>query len=361
MRQIGLLLLVLGLAVMPVSAQEETPLHPGDRGSGAVTPEQPEALITLIAEAGQVVDVLLTSEEIDPQMSLVAPDGSVLASDDDSWGNLNAYLRSPALPESGEYTLRVSGMSPTDDYARFFLETRLIDDHNINFGDTMSANLRADDFECALYNFWGHAGDVIAVQLENYEAVRAVLALSADQASCSERARIFNGEVLLQDVIGNGLDQDFEHIVIPHDGVYSLMMYRPLGYAGTEAHVTMMLERLAERSLDGGSLSVRLSPKEPSIHLHMTLFPRTSSSDVEMIVSQQAYTVAYGFSLNVIQNGAELAQFTTPPSSEFDVLGLSVGFQFAVVDGGDADITITTDADEPVIFSIQAVQYFGEG
>jgi tetratricopeptide (TPR) repeat protein/SH3-like domain-containing protein len=57
-------------------------------------------------EAGQSFEAAATSDDVvDPLLVLLAPDGTVLISDDDGGVNLNAVISHYSLPETGAYTL----------------------------------------------------------------------------------------------------------------------------------------------------------------------------------------------------------------------------------------------------------------
>lgn len=56
---------------------------------------------------GQFVNILATSPDFDAYLFLLDPEGNVIAQDDDSGGNLNAFLETE-LPESGLYTIVVN-------------------------------------------------------------------------------------------------------------------------------------------------------------------------------------------------------------------------------------------------------------
>lgn len=360
---IRLVLLFLGfvLTFLPVHAQEEAiNLHPGQSGGGRIISPDTEGFATLTAEAGQVVDIMLISWEIDPILTLIAPDGTELATDDDSWSNLNAFLRSPVLPQSGDYTLKISTETPAS-YAQYWIETALVDDSLIGYGDRVEATLRADDLECVLYHFWGRRGDVIGLQIEPPAGLYATLWLSTGQTSCSGQARFGSGETVLQDDLLDGLPLDADHIILEQDGLYNIMLYRPIGYSGAESHVALTLTETISRTLDAGALTVRLSDKEPLTHLHMTLYAETSSNGVIMTITQQSYFDAQNFSVVVYQNAEIVAQYTTPPSSQLKVSGLTVTFDFPVFESIPADIVLTTDSTIPVTLNIEAHQYFGEG
>jgi hypothetical protein len=64
---------------------------------------------TFTAEAGQLVTISVAAapgEDTDPRVNVVAPDGSLLVSEDDSVG-YDALISGYELPQSGEYTLQV--------------------------------------------------------------------------------------------------------------------------------------------------------------------------------------------------------------------------------------------------------------
>ncbi len=363
MKSLALLLIMFGITLLPVHAQQELPLHPGSTYDGDLTTDAPVAFIPLAAEAGQIVEIMVTSEEIDPTLMLVAPDGSVLGFDDDSWGNLNALLRSPALPESGEYMLKIASTSPVD-HAFFHLETMLIDQNTIHYGDTVRAVLASDDQGCILYHFWGRSNDVIAIELDTDDAVEASawLFLFYGRAECGGLGRAVYGIPVVEEAIDDRSDANFGHLVLRRDGVYNLMLYRPIGYTGAESTVDVHFERTAQQSLDGGSLSLRLSPKTPVAHLHMSLLPETSSSIVRLSIEQETDDhFAYEFTITVVQNGVRLAHYATEASSDLFVRTLSVGFSFLTTEGGDAEIIFSSDAPEPTTFRLTAAQIFGEG
>ncbi len=71
------------------------------------------------AQAGTIVTIRMdaTSGEIDPSLRLFAPDGSLLASDDNSGGGHNALIAGLKLPQTGAYFIRASGNGRTGQYA----------------------------------------------------------------------------------------------------------------------------------------------------------------------------------------------------------------------------------------------------
>lgn len=55
-------------------------------------------------QAGQVVEIVMESGDVDSYLMLFGPNGEGIAEDDDSYGNSNAYI-TVTLPEDGVYTI----------------------------------------------------------------------------------------------------------------------------------------------------------------------------------------------------------------------------------------------------------------
>jgi hypothetical protein len=70
----------------------------------------PYELVEFEANQGQTLHVDLTSPDFDAYLFLIAPDGTLIAEDDDSGGNRNARIVME-LPQSGTYTAIVNSFS----------------------------------------------------------------------------------------------------------------------------------------------------------------------------------------------------------------------------------------------------------
>jgi hypothetical protein len=90
----------------------------GQAISGTLANPGTQHIYTLDAVAGTWLTATLrrASGSVDPVLSLFAPGGVALASDDNSGGNRTALLRGIRLLEGGTYSLRVSGDGFTGDY-----------------------------------------------------------------------------------------------------------------------------------------------------------------------------------------------------------------------------------------------------
>ena len=69
---------------------------------------------SFLAESGDYISVLVSSDQFDAYLELFGPDGELLTDDDDSGGGLNAALLDFAIPEDGEYALAISSSRPED-------------------------------------------------------------------------------------------------------------------------------------------------------------------------------------------------------------------------------------------------------
>jgi hypothetical protein len=92
-------------------------------GGGPLTSAQPvlASLVpeevdtwSFVAETGDFISVVVSSDQFDAYLELFGPDGDLLTSDDDSGGGLNAALFDFSIPEDGEYALAVSSSRPQE-------------------------------------------------------------------------------------------------------------------------------------------------------------------------------------------------------------------------------------------------------
>lgn len=352
MTRLALLLLGFMLTLLPVRAQEEIHLHPGEVGYGGfLNSSTSEIYAVLTAEAGQVVDIVLTSEEIDLLLTLIAPDGTILASDDNAWGNLNAYLRSPALPVSGDYQIKISSPE-TIHYGSFTLQTLLIDETFLADGDTINPDLQLTGLECRAYRFWGKPGEIIALHIDEPAESRASIILFTGEATCTENERTILGETLLIDDLDDGAAPELAHFMLTRDGIYNLMVSLPMGDSGEEPPLAITLERLEDHSLDSGTLTVRLNEQESSANLHIMLNPAFDGSTVRLSITQLSYVDAGGFDLTVSQNDVVLAHYVSQESPQMIINSMNVSFTFPVTDSGQTDVILNSSSTNSVTFKI---------
>jgi len=122
-----------------------------------------------VGEAGQSIDIQLTSEAIDTYLYLYDPSGAMVMSDDDSLGNLDSRIRY-TLPTSGTYQIATTTFS-TDATGPYSLLLREDIRHPLNVvtldGTTASGTLGDNDAE----HQWRGYVEAVDVEVEAGETV----------------------------------------------------------------------------------------------------------------------------------------------------------------------------------------------
>ena len=68
--------------------------------------------LTFEADAGDMISVTVSADNVDTQLRVLSPEGEVLVSDDDSGAGVNPELRNYGVTMSGTYTLAVTAFTP---------------------------------------------------------------------------------------------------------------------------------------------------------------------------------------------------------------------------------------------------------
>jgi len=139
--------------------------------SGEITQQGLRETWNLDLNPGDVISAVAGSLDLnfDPVLELVAPDGSIIATDDNGGGRLDALIASATAPIAGRYTLRVTAANALGDGA-YSLVWRLI-----NLAPTatrlpgtapiMVFDDRITEGTYRFYPFYGEAGTTIRVQV----------------------------------------------------------------------------------------------------------------------------------------------------------------------------------------------------
>jgi hypothetical protein len=98
------------------------------RATGELDIAFPEALWEINGSAGQVLTITLeaTSGDLDPLLRLIAPDGSVIAENDDAEDSAlgtNAQIVGVSLPADGLYRLQAARFDGAGGYALTIVST----------------------------------------------------------------------------------------------------------------------------------------------------------------------------------------------------------------------------------------------
>lgn len=160
----ALLLAALG-AALPALAQAATPIAIGDTVEGSLAANQAQSRYTFSGESGQFVMITLISNDFDAYLTLEDADGMLVASDDDSAGELNSRIGPLALSANGDYTIVVSSWSSgaAGDYT-LTLAAPVIE--TTAYGDQVDGELVADELYKTYY-FEGESGDAVAITLSS--------------------------------------------------------------------------------------------------------------------------------------------------------------------------------------------------
>jgi hypothetical protein len=147
----------------PALAQAEQTISIGDSVTGELTEDQPSALYTLEAEAGQALNITLTSDDFDTYLTLLDADGEPINENDDSSGT-NSGFAGFVLPPSSSYALLVESYDQhTDGGIETGAFTLTVGEQNIErieYTQVIEDELTLDE-PSKDYVFTGQAGDVI--------------------------------------------------------------------------------------------------------------------------------------------------------------------------------------------------------
>ncbi len=233
-------------------------LRIGNTLQGTITTQQPMVFYTYQGVAGQAVDISMTrdSGDLDAFMVVLDAAGRELARNDDtSVASTNAIIRGLTLPEDGDYlivasrygqrfglsvgdfTLRVSLHNATEPASGTFAETT-------EYGELRAGTINNAQFE-HIYTFQAQAGDLLSM-------TAAATAGNLDTAlTVSDNL----GNVLARndDDIGNAsTDAALRQMLIPADGMYSVIVSRFQGPRGTTAGDFRFKLTLEETGADEG-------------------------------------------------------------------------------------------------------------
>lgn len=188
----------------------------GDTVTGELTTERPSANYLFSGEAGQLVTIAMQSEDFDPFIALLGPDGTELVIDDDSAGNFNAQITGFTLPAAGEYTIVATTFTqyynniPAEGAFTLSVESGLAGD-GLVYGDSVEgsyANAAAPDS----YLFEGRAGDVVTIALASEDFDPLIILLAPD-----------GDELTRDDDSGDGLNALIAEFELPESGVYTIL------------------------------------------------------------------------------------------------------------------------------------------
>jgi len=168
---------------------------------------------TFTGSAGDVVTIALDSNDFDAYLELLDADGNIIASDDDSGGDLNARISGFALPADGEYSINARGWSSSE-RGLYTLELSTgaptaSEAGSISYGETVSGDLQVDDGDA--WTFTGSAGDVVTIALESDDFDTYLELFGPDGAL-----------LVSDDDSGGNLNSLIDGFTLPASGEYSI-------------------------------------------------------------------------------------------------------------------------------------------
>lgn len=249
-----LVISLLGLFAVPALAQESIAL--GDSVTGSLTAAQPSQTYTLDAEAGQAINVTLTSNEFDAYLSLLDEDDTVLAQNDDSNGT-NSAITGFVLPQAGSYTILVesygqhnNGGAETGDYTLSVSELQV---ERIEYSQVVNGELTSGE-PARDYVFTGQAGDVIVItqSSDDFDSYLYLLDSSGNQ-------------IMTNDDSGGSLDSAIGPYTLPSTGSYTIRAASLGGSA--EGSFILTLDKTDIQAISyGDDVELSLTPSDQALY-----------------------------------------------------------------------------------------------
>lgn len=219
--------------------------------TGTLTSDEPEAVYTLVGEAGQLVTVTLDSQDFDTYLFILDENGDELISNDDSRGTLNSQIENYSLPYSGEYTVLVSsfqlvfgGEPGLGDFDLSIVvedgdadETADADDQDIQVGGEPIVDSLDEDNQQIGYTFTGEQGTSVLITLDSFD-FDTYLILVDNQGN----------ELTFNDDSRQSLNSQIGPYTLPYSGEYTIVVtsYRNRTFGEPEeGEFTLRLETVA--------------------------------------------------------------------------------------------------------------------
>ncbi|MEM6521885.1 MAG: tetratricopeptide repeat protein [Cyanobacteria bacterium P01_D01_bin.71] len=158
----------------------------------------------LAMEAGDVVAIIMTSEDFDTVLTLLGPDGEEVAFNDDYGGTLNSRIVYTAA-DSGDYTIQSKSFD--GEGGNFNIEVRPATEYEVAF-NLAQTSVEAQDYETAIAAYT----EAIALDNSNPEAYlgRADAYFGQAQAALEAQGEILEDPSDLESDTRDAIVADFE-------------------------------------------------------------------------------------------------------------------------------------------------------
>jgi WD40 repeat protein len=177
-------------------------------------------------EAGQIVRITMDADvgsELDPYVTLMDQNGTVIAQDDDRGADRNALLRNIVLPQNGAYNIIPSGIGATGRYSLLLTQVK---PESINPGQTVTNSMEIT----SAWTFDGQVGQIFNIEMkENNSGLDTILTLVGP-----------DGEIIAEnDDIQDSTNSFIGNVVLPRNGTYIILAD---GYDTTGAYTLTLTE-----------------------------------------------------------------------------------------------------------------------
>lgn len=308
---------------------------------------------TFEGEAGDSILLVASSEFFDPMMTLYAPNGARITTDDDSGGDLRAHIET-TLTQTGLHRFTVNSYIP-DGKGQLMVNLALVDSSFIHVGETREITFDAETREMVL-NFNANDGDVLGV---NVFDVYGIAELQVRQNPNDQYPLLATSQTT-----DTNARFPLGRFVIPYDSPpyesYRLIV-RAVddNVAGT---VRVTLSRLDQDTLEDGNTRVFVGIKDPTANLH---FDVNGDSTVRFGVKQtrlNPHFTSVPYRVTITQNGETLATYTLADVDQFFDAELNGAF-LAQKGRVDVQVELLDPAAliEPVWFSFSSQINYGIG
>jgi hypothetical protein len=271
------------------------------------TLSESEAQFTFEAEAGDSIIASVTSPDFDSYLTLLGPDGTELAYNDD-FNGLDAQIGPFPLPETGEYTVVLSSYSMFEDSAttgEFTLQVRSITLQEIT-PDTAQSMTFSPETQMYYFSFDAEVGDVIDVVVTSDDGVDTVLTLTDAQGA------VITGD----DDSGTGYNPEIYQFTLGNAGSYTILV----STTDTTGTAEMTLSQEGAPTLDEGGQEVKITPK---LYTRALTYEAQAGETVLLSVSVTEGE-AVDVTISAYQGDVTLMSYSTSRIPEGTVLGFDV-------------------------------------
>lgn len=305
-------------------------------------PYLPSAPFAIDGQAGQVIYLRASSEQLDPILTLFAPDGTRLAENDDSGGFLDAELLHITLPTTGRYIAEVSHHGTNSAYDAVYVEYWEADERWMTIGEERIVEVLPNTAWQPL-TLYARMGQVLNISFEVLEGepnltVRDIRGVMATTKAGEPQSYV-----------------DLTRLYIQNTGELTLQVAMPNHDAPAKARLKVQL--LDAPPIDTLTLSFGLSSRMPSKTIPLITY---SGGYLSLTIGQPSTHPTCGaYRVEVLRDTTILGAFTA------DFEGMGCGDMPVYLGTGRQDgvimVRVTSLSESFVFFKVTAQVGYGEG